>query len=159
MLEIRLAENVDKADVMSLYRSLVGTEGLTWSDDYPTMDDVERDIAAKSLYIAVLDGRIIAAAGAGEDSEVSDISLLENPCCLYRVGVSRDFQRRGIAGNLLEYIKADVKKRGFDGMFFLVARENKPALKLYEKHGFSRVGETKMFGYEFFCYELIFKEN
>ena len=99
MLEIRLAENADKADVMSLYRSLVGTEGLTWSEDYPTMDDVERDIAAKSLYIAVLDGRIIAAAGAGEDSEVSDISSLENPCCLYRVGVSRDFQRRGIAGN------------------------------------------------------------
>lgn len=159
MPEIRLAEYADKDEVMRLYRSLVGSEGLTWSEEYPTLDDIERDIAAKSLYVAVSEGRITAAAGAGDDDEVSGLSPLKKPCCLYRVGVSREYQRRGIAGSLLEYIKTDAKKRGYEGMFFLVARENKPALKLYEKHGFLRSGEVKMFGYEYYCYEMNFKEN
>ncbi len=159
MFEIRLAEPENAEEIMSLYRSLVGTKGLTWSEDYPLLDDVERDIAEKSLYIAVSDGEIIAAAGAGVDEEVAELSEIENVCSLYRVGVRRDFQRKGTAGKLLEYIKKDVEKRGFCGMFFLVAKGNEPALKLYEKHGFKRKGEAFMFGFDFWCYEINFKEK
>ena len=159
MFEIRLAEPENAEEIMSLYRSLVGTKGLTWSEDYPLLDDVERDIAEKSLYIAVSDGEIIAAAGAGVDEEVAELSEIENVCSLYRVGVRRDFQRKGTAGKLLEYIKKDVEKRGFCGMFFLVAKVNEPALKLYEKHGFKRKGEAFMFGFDFWCYEINFKEK
>ena len=159
MCEIRLAEPENAAEIMSLYRSLVGTKGLTWSENYPLVEDVEHDIAEKSLYIAASDGEIVAAAGAGVDEEVADLSAVENACNLYRVGVRRDFQRKGIAGKLLEYIKTDVKKRGFCGMFFLVAKGNEPALKLYEKHGFKRAGEAFMFGFDFWCYEIKFKEK
>ncbi|MGN0639383.1 MAG: GNAT family N-acetyltransferase [Oscillospiraceae bacterium] len=159
MFEIRLAEPENVEEIMSLYRSLVGTKGLTWSEDYPLLEDVERDIAEKSLYIAVSDGEIIAAAGAGVDEEVAELSSIENVCSLYRVGVRRDFQRKGIAGKLLEYIKKDVEKRGFCGMFFLVAKGNEPALGLYEKHGFKRKGEAFMFGFDFWCYEINFKEK
>lgn len=159
MFEIRLAEPENAEEIMSLYRSLVGTKGLTWSEDYPLLDDVERDIAEKSLYIAVSDGEIIAAAGAGVDEEVAELSSIENTCNLYRVGVRRNFHRKGTAGKLLEYIKKDVEKRGFCGMFFLVAKGNEPALKLYEKHGFKRKGEAFMFGFDFWCYEINFKEK
>ena len=159
MFEIRLAEPENAAEIMSLYRSLVGTKGLTWDENYPMIEDVERDIGQKSLYIAVSDGKIIAAAGAGVDEDVADLSAIENACGLYRVGVRRDFQRKGIAGKLLEYIKTDVKKRGFGGMFFLAAKGNEPALKLYEKHGFKRAGEAFMFGFDFWCYEIKFKEK
>lgn len=159
MFEIRLAEPENAEEIMSLYRSLVGTKGLTWSEDYPLLDDVERDIAEKSLYIAVSDGEIVGAAGAGVDEEVAELSSIENVCSLYRVGVRRDFQRKGTAGKLLEYIKKDVEKRGFCGMFFLVAKGNEPALKLYEKHGFKRKGEAFMFGFDFWCYEINFKEK
>lgn len=159
MFEIRLAEPENAEEIMSLYRSLVGTKGLTWSEDYPLLDDVERDIAEKSLYIAVSDGEIIAAAGAGVDEEVAELSSIENACNLYRVGVRRNFHRKGTAGKLLEYIKKDVEKRGFCGMFFLVAKGNEPALGLYEKHGFKRKGEAFMFGFDFWCYEINFKEK
>lgn len=159
MCEIRLAEPENAEEIMRLYRSLVGTKGLTWDENYPLLDDVERDIKEKSLYIAVSDGKIIAAAGAGVDEDVAGLSAIENPCNLYRVGVRRDFQRKGISGKLLEYIKTDVKKRGFGGMFFLVAKGNEPALKLYEKHGFKRAGEAFMFGFDFWCYEINFKEK
>lgn len=159
MCEIRLAEPENAAEIMRLYRSLVGTKGLTWDENYPLLDDVERDIAEKSLYIAVSDGEIIAAAGAGADEDVAELSDIENACNLYRVGVRRDFQRKGIAGKLLEFIKTDVQKRGFGGMFFLVAKGNEPALKLYEKHGFKRAGEAFMFGFDFWCYEIKFKEK
>lgn len=159
MFEIRLAESENAEEIMSLYRSLVGTKGLTWSEDYPLLDDVERDIAEKSLYIAVSDGEIIAAAGAGVDEEVAELSSIENTCNLYRVGVRRNFHRKGTAGKLLEYIKKDVEKRGFCGMFFLVAKGNEPVLGLYEKHGFKRKGEAFMFGFDFWCYEINFKEK
>ncbi len=159
MFEIRLAEPENAAEIMRLYRSLVGTKGLTWDENYPLLGNVERDIAQKSLYIAVSDGEIIAAAGAGVDEDFAELSSTENDCSLYRVGVRRDFQRKGIAGELLEFIKKDVQKRSFGGMFFLVAKGNEPALRLYEKHGFKRVGETFMFGFDFWCYEINFKEK
>lgn len=158
MCEIRLAEPENAEEIMRLYRSLVGTKGLTWNENYPLIEDVERDIKEKSLYIAVWDGEIIAAAGAGVDEDVADLSAIDNACNLYRVGVRRDFQRKGIAGKLLEFIKNDVQNRGFGGMFFLVAKGNEPALGLYEKHGFKRVGEAFMFGFDFWCYEINFKE-
>ena len=158
MCEIRLAEPENAEEIMRLYCSLVGTKGLTWNENYPLIEDVERDIKEKSLYIAVLDGEIIAAAGAGVDEDVADLSAIDNACNLYRVGVRRDFQRKGIAGKLLEFIKNDVQNRGFGGMFFLVAKGNEPALGLYEKHGFKRVGEAFMFGFDFWYYEINFKE-
>ena len=159
MCEIRLAEPENAEEIMRLYHSLIGTKGLTWDENYPQLDDVERDIKEKSRYIAVSDGKIIAAAGAGVDEEVAELSSIENVCSLYRVGVRRDFQQKGIAGKLLEFIKKDVKNRGFGGMFFLVAKETEPALKLYEKHGFKRKGEAFMFGFDFWCYEINFKEK
>ena len=36
-------------EVMSIYRSLVGSPGCTWSEKYPVMEDVERDIANDSI--------------------------------------------------------------------------------------------------------------
>ena len=68
MCEIRLAEPENAAEIMSLYRSLVGTKGLTWNENYPLIEDVERDIAQKSLYIAVSDGEIVADLSAGENA-------------------------------------------------------------------------------------------
>lgn len=59
MCEIRLAEPENAEEVMRLYRSLVGTKGLTWNENYPLLEDVERDISEKSLYIAVSDGEIV----------------------------------------------------------------------------------------------------
>ena len=159
MFEIRLAEPENAEEVMRLYRSLVGTKGLTWNENYPLLEDVERDISEKSLYIAVSDGEIVGAAGAGIDEDAEGLSSIENACNLYRVGVRRDFQRKGIAGKLLEFIKNDVGKRGFGGMFFLVAKGNEPALKLYEKHGFKRKGEAFLLGFDFWCYEINFKEK
>ena len=48
-------------EVMSIYRSLVGSPGCTWSEKYPVMEDVERDIANDSLYV-LYDGPAIIAA-------------------------------------------------------------------------------------------------
>lgn len=63
MSYIRFAKNEDKEEILSLYHSLIGTTGCTWSKEYPTITEVEYDIKNSFLYcMCDENGTIIAVA-------------------------------------------------------------------------------------------------
>ena len=45
MKQIRFATEHDKEEIFQLYRSLVGTPGCSWDEDYPALEDIESDLA------------------------------------------------------------------------------------------------------------------
>jgi ribosomal protein S18 acetylase RimI-like enzyme len=158
--KFRLAEQGDEENILRLYRSIVGTEGCTWDEEYPSMINILADIEMKSLY-CVIDhtGKIIAAVAAGPFDELNDLiwdSRMENPCELARIGVHPSFQKSGIASKLLGEVLQDCKRRGYDGMRFLVSKTNYNALALYRKFGFQEVGEVFRYGHDFYCYNKVF---
>ena len=64
----------------------------------------------------------------GEDAEIMD------------VGVDRAYQRRGIAAAMMAYLIDSARKRGARRMLLEVSVENAPAIALYERLGFGRIG-------------------
>lgn len=152
----------DAAAVHSLYQSLVGTPGCSWVVEYPDLEMVEHDILRGSLYkYCDHDGRIIAAISAGEDENMTESYggwrlELARPCELARLGVARGAQGQGVAQRLFAVALDEMCRQGFDGARLMVSVDADAARSIYEKLGFSRLGEIEIYGGRFICMEKSF---
>ncbi|PIB84748.1 ribosomal protein S18-alanine N-acetyltransferase [Bifidobacterium sp. N4G05] len=61
------------------------------------------------------------------------------------IGVGKQFQRRGIAASLMEALIARAREQGAQRMLLEVRVDNIPALALYERFGFARMGLRKRY--------------
>ena len=155
----RQAEVRDQEEIVALYRALVGTPFCTWTPTYPSPDNVASDIRCRALHCLSDANRIVAVAAARVNPELDSLAWdprLKKPCDLARIGVHPDFQKRGLASMLLTEVIAKTRQDGYDGMRLLVGKTNKPALRLYEKAGFSLCGETVAYDIDWFCSQLVF---
>lgn len=156
--EITLAKDADADEIAAMYTSLIGFPGCTWNSEYPTLEHVRKDIQNSSLYRLEEMGRTVAAAYLGDFEE------LERPECLdkdfsklgeiARVGVLREFHRKGYAEQILRYLLEEAPKRGYDGVMLLVGRDNAAAKALYEKLGFENRGEVRLYETDWFCMQI-----
>ena len=152
-----LANPKDISAILDLYHSLIGTQGCTWNSEYPNEDIVNQDIINNSLYLLKEKNKIISVAAAGVSDELIKLPWsTKNPCDLARIGVLFSMQGKGIGTIMLNKVIDAIKKRGFDGIRFLVGKNNPSALALYNKNGFTICGETNMYDIDFYCYEMIF---
>ncbi len=122
---------------------------------------VERRISHARIRLSRYWGEEFAAAYLGDFEET------ERPECFdksikrlgefSRVGVRREYQRKGYAERLLRFLLKEAVNLGYDGLVLLVAAENFGAMALYEKIGFRRVGEGVMYDTHWFFYEIMLK--
>lgn len=61
------------------------------------------------------------------------------------IGVAKEYQKRGIASNLLKTMIENAKSIGAKRMLLEVKVNNNPALKLYEKFGFTKMRLRKRY--------------
>lgn len=61
------------------------------------------------------------------------------------IGVAKEYKKRGIASNLLKTMIENAKSIGAKRMLLEVKVNNNPALKLYEKFGFTKMGLRKRY--------------
>ena len=61
------------------------------------------------------------------------------------IGVERDCQRQGVATRLLAALIDQARAQGARRMLLEVRVDNGPALRLYERHGFRRMGLRKRY--------------
>lgn len=61
------------------------------------------------------------------------------------IGVGRDYQRHGIAAALLQRLIDEARTQGAARMLLEVRVDNDPALALYERFGFQRLGLRKRY--------------
>lgn len=156
--KISLAGPDEADEAMELYRSIIGTPGCVWDETYPSMEEVAADIAARSLFIMRdASGKLAAAAGLARDDEQLAQSCwngrFKNPCELFRVGVRRDLQRRGLGRMLVSEMTDEAARRGHDGLLLLALKTNQAAVSLYSGLGFSVSGECELYGYSWYCME------
>ena len=69
------------------------------------------------------------------------------------MAVKKEYQNKGIAKYLIDYIEKQVVKRGFDGIHFLVSKTNPHAKAVYDKMNYICCGECIMYDKDWFCYE------
>lgn len=163
MSYIRFAKNEDKEEILSLYHSLIGTVGCTWSKEYPTITEVEHDIKNSFLYcMCDENGTIIAVATAGIDDEMDwlmQVDNMHNLCVLSRVGVKPILHNLGLGQMLVKHVMEDVEKQGYEGIIMLVSKTNPSAIAMYEKSNFIFCGESMMYDIDWFIYKKIFKDS
>ena len=83
--------------------------------------------AVPQWYIAAADGKIIGGAGVIDNDFHNRRELTPNVCALY---VEQEYRRRGIAGQLLDYICRDMISFGI-GTLYLVTDHT----SFYERYG------------------------
>jgi len=147
----------DISEIVNIYKSLVGTPGCTWEDDYPSKKTAELDIENNSLYILKNSEKIIAIASIGDFGELGHLQWKPKKACeLARIGVIPSLQKQGVGTMILQNVIDVARGKGFDGIRMIVSKTNPAALAMYEKNGFERCGETFMFDIDFYCYQMLF---
>lgn len=158
-MEFRRANREEAEEILQLYRSLIGTEYCVWTENYPTEREVEFDLSRDALFVLreKSSGRLMGAISIDEDPEVKTLSCWSEDLTpvaeLSRLGVSVEYQNRGIARILLQEAMAELKAQGYRAVHILVAKDNVKALRSYEKLHFTTAGECELFGHSYWCYE------
>ena len=155
------ATTVDIEQVFALYHSLIKAPYSTWSEDYPTREDVEQDVS--NGWTIVLRDQMdkIAAAIAllpgEEEAEFEGIAAwypdVKKWACPARLGVALDQQGKGLAGRMLQVAMDAAREEGCEAVRFLVAKSNPIAQKAYSRLGFDICGEHEMWGHLWLCYQ------
>lgn len=109
-------------------------------DDPPVLDAVDDLLASPSdhLLMAFIDGQ---PAGFALAHELRRTDGLSRELFLYEIGTDEAFQRRGVAGSLIEALKTLGRDRDAHLMFVLTHDSTPAAVALYAATGGVREGE------------------
>lgn len=148
----------DAQEILKLYRSAMGSEGCTWSLDYPNEENIQNDLARNALFCMKTEkGEIIGAISIDDDKEIEQLSCwseeLKPSGELARLVVKESYQNQSIARKLLQAGMKECKKIGCKSVHFLVSKTNYRALYSYDKLQFETKGESDLFGECWWCYE------
>jgi ribosomal protein S18 acetylase RimI-like enzyme len=158
---INAATENDINDILKLYHLAIGSEGCTWSEEYPNATILRDDFLRNALFCGKKeDGEIISAISIDADAVVDALPNWSNNSAgtgvaaeLARLVVREDYQNRGIARQMIRYMMTELTTRGYDYVHFLVSQSNERALRSYAKLQYENRGEAELFGVTWWCYE------
>lgn len=109
-------------------------EALDWP--WRQIDRRWQELVAKwrEMFVAEIDGRAVASVSINERPEQP--GLLH----LFALDVAPSLRNRGIGTQLIEYVEAESRRRGLDGVYLEVAVTNANARRLYERLGYKQQG-------------------
>jgi ribosomal-protein-alanine N-acetyltransferase len=99
----------------------------------------------KSIYESISSGnyKFFIASDKGKTVGSGGIMILFEEAEITNIAVLKDYRRCGIASMLLSLLLDEAFSRGCESAFLEVAKNNVPALKLYEKFGFEKINVRK----------------
>ena len=154
-----LMSESEAEEVLSLYRSLVGTPFCAWTADYPARSDVEFDLSRNALFCLRDEetGEIAGVISIDQDPKVESLTCwtpeLQPGRELSRLGVREAYQNQGIARRLMAGAMEELRRQGFKSVHILVAKENKKALASYKIFEYETVGACFLHEHDYWCYE------
>ena len=86
------------------------------------------------FLVAVEDGRVIGYIG---------MSAVIDEGYLFNVAVDRQYRKKGVGSALVRELVTFCQKRNYSFLTLEVRESNAPAISLYSRFGFVRVGERK----------------
>ncbi len=145
-MKFRLAEMSDLPQLKEVFTEITAEMtrncGVIWNDYYPC-ELFEEDIENKALYILEDNGIIVSAFALYETNPAEKYIEWQHKKAraLYieRFGVNVNYQRRGIAGLMIEKAAEIAHNMNIRYLRLFVVDRNTPAINLYEKNGFKRM--------------------
>lgn len=149
------AENAEEKEILEFYRSFIGTEGCTWSQEYPESEHIRMDMEKRNLFRIKDEKGIVATISIDSDELVDKLPnwTIRDAGEAARLAVRKDMQNSGIAREMLRFLMDEMKQRGYRGIHFLVSPGNPAALASYAKLQFTCCGEAELYDHNWLCYE------
>ena len=166
--EIRKAKEDDMEEINTFVRNLVqvmNTNGnFQWDATYPLKEHFLEDIRNGELYVYCLKGGkdkvvgvvAVTAAPCPEYSQTKGVDLSIPGVTPHRLGVSLDYQGKGIAKRLLMHADEVCKSKGWRFIRIDTNKVNTVMQRLISSCSFTFKGEitlNKKPGFVFYCYE------
>ncbi len=151
-MELIRASESDLQDLYSLYRRTAdsmkrcGLNQWEWGN-YPTEEMIRGDVERGETYIARTDGVLAAAMVLTEtmDPEYAEVPWTGGirPGYIHRLAIDPPLQGAGIGGNMMDDAIQILRRAGCDCVRCDTNRENRRAMRLYEKMGFRICGTVQ----------------
>ena len=138
---------------------LIAAGIFQWNDDYPSAEMLLSDIRNSYTYLVKEEGRTLAFFTSNsicEDDVHDHIKWLypdSNYLILHRLCVEPQRQGQGIGQRILEQFEKRAQADGYDSIRIDVFATNETAIHIYEKFGYTRVGEAVCERGLFYIYE------
>ena len=156
---IRLATEKDKEKILALYKAQIVKPFCVWSEHYPTIKEIDFDLSREALFVMVKEDTLVATISLDDDPFVKNLPCwtksLQPGGEISRIAVADEYKNQGIARQMIAYAMDVLKERDFVSCHYLVRKENLAALKSYEQLAFTKVGECKLDGHPYWCYEKV----
>ena len=157
-MELLNAKFDDLKEVELLYKSVVGTRYCVWNEEYPTIFEIENDFSHNNLFVLKEKNKVIGAVSVNFENEMDDVlcfSGTDNPCEIARVVVKPTYQGKNIGYFMIKSLLEKLKTLDYSVVRLAVEVNHVPAIKLYEKCGFKKVGTHYMYEHHYYLYEYI----
>lgn len=161
-MEFRKATSDDFSTVITLYTLAIlhlDNQGIHQRDSsYPSESILKEDIQKQEMYLGII-GQQIAVAftlNSNFDNEYL-LGKWRYPnlpfLVLHRFCVHPNYQHKGMGVQTLVYIESILKNQEYQVLRLDAFSKNPFSLKLYEKSGFSKVGQVYFSKGLFYLYE------
>lgn len=153
----------DVASIMGIMQRIItemhGYRNFQWDENYPQAKDFIADIGKGDLFVSLKDNRIAGfiCINREEPKEYTGLrwSCAKEALVIHRMGVSTDCRKAGIGAELVGFADLLAKRSGIDYLKTDTYSLNVKAQGLFQKQGYTFVGEMNFLGKEkpFYCYE------
>ena len=162
---IRPAKEMDICGILSIARACgaaMRASGIfQWNESYPSEAAFRNDLARGELWVFDPGAGPVACLVVSDhmDPEYRDVhwsSPDEDARYIHRLAVHPDWQRRGLAGQLMDFAEALALDQGASSMRLDTFSRNAGNQRFYENRGYLRLGAVyfpNQSAYPFYCYE------
>lgn len=154
----RLAKKNELKDVLLLYKNASEEEFCVWNEEYPSEFEINNDYLNKNLFVLLDDNKVIGALSLVEEKEFDNYNgwiIKENYIEMSRVVVSKYYHGKNLAKFMVENIIEECKIRKYRSIHIACQVDNIPAIKTYQKVGFSFYNKVSLFNNVYYMCEYI----
>jgi GNAT superfamily N-acetyltransferase len=111
--------------------------GSTWEREKKRTElEWRAAVVSRTRYVAESDGRVVGMGAIGPSTSMAAADITS-------LWVAPEARGKGVADLLMLAVVAWAKEGGYRRLFLWVTEGNQHAERLYERHGFSRTGDTQ----------------
>ncbi len=133
-----------------------------WDEVYPSADKLRGDISDGDMHVLERGGEVLAAVVVNESCDpeyAQGVWQYDSFAVVHRLCVHPKCQHQGIANEVMHRVEALADSRGYSSLRLDAFSLNPYALRLYEKRGYQRVGQTQFRKGIFYLYEKQLHDN
>ena len=162
--KIQLAQPTDLPQLTQLFRNaknyLDQQEIFQWTDTYPSITNIEKDLKDQTLYVLKNNEAIIGAVTLNDEQDIEYQSIDwkfngEKILVIHRLVVDPIYQRRGYAKELMDFAEDFGRRQNYDAIRLDTYTKNKVSFEFYKKRNYISRGEVFFSGrrFPFYCLE------